>query len=70
MHQRADTRMSKVTQGIQSLAEHPTIGPTVALGLRHGEKILFLIVGGWNTLFGYFLWVVLQLLFYPQLSYR
>jgi putative flippase GtrA len=69
VQQGATTRMGRIEKGIRDLAEHPTFGPTVTLGLRHREKILFLIVGGWNTLFGYLLWVLLQLLFYPELSY-
>jgi putative flippase GtrA len=63
------TYMGRIEKSIQDLAEHPTFGPTLALGQRHREKILFLVVGGWNTLFGYLVWVVLQLLFYPALSY-
>ena len=63
------TRASRFEARLHRLAEHPTFGWPVAMGLRHREKVLYLIVGGWNTLFGYLLWVVLQLLFYPGLSY-
>ncbi len=33
------------------------------------EQILYLVVGGWNTLFGYCLWAAMQYLLHPYLNY-
>lgn len=69
MAQGASTLAGRVEARLQSWAEHPTFGRPISLGLRHREKVLYLMVGGWNTVFGYVLWVVLDLLLSPQLSY-
>lgn len=38
------------------------------MGARR-EQILYLVVGGWNTLFGYGLWAVLQFMLGERLHY-
>lgn len=40
-----------------------------ALYDRHGQKLRYLIVGGWNTLFGYGCFVVLQALLGHRVNY-
>jgi putative flippase GtrA len=35
----------------------------------HRQKLLYLVVGGWNTLFGYLIWALLQYLLHPYLNY-
>jgi putative flippase GtrA len=37
--------------------------------LRRREQLLYLVVGGWNTVFGYFIWAALQLLLGNHLHY-
>jgi putative flippase GtrA len=69
MREGASTVASRVEARLETWAAHPTFGWPVALGLRHREKVLYLVVGGWNTVFGYALWAVLNLLFSPPLSY-
>lgn len=45
----------------------PTAGPLVALYERHGEKLRFLVVGGWNTLFSIgVLWLLDRFIPYAQ----
>lgn len=40
-----------------------------ALYQRHQEKINYLLVGGWNTVFGYLTFVVLYYLLHQQIHY-
>lgn len=41
----------------------------MALAARRREQILYLVIGGWNTLFGYAIWALLQYLLHPYLNY-
>ena len=54
---------------LSALRDHPTLGGPAGLLLRRREQILYLAVGGWNTLFGYGVWAVLQYLFGDRLHY-
>ena len=51
---------------IEVLLEHlsywPMVGGAVRLARRRREQVLYLVVGGWNTLFGYLVWALLQYL--------
>jgi putative flippase GtrA len=69
MPEGASTLARRVEARLLSWAEHPRLGWTVSMGLRHREKVLYLIVGGWNTVFGYALWVILDLILSPPLTY-
>jgi putative flippase GtrA len=51
------------------LRDHPVLGPTVRLYLGHREQLLYLVVGAWNTLFGYCVWAVMQYLLGDTLHY-
>jgi putative flippase GtrA len=44
------------------LRTHSALGPLVRFYFRRREQILYLAVGGWNTVFGYGVWAVLQYL--------
>lgn len=44
-------------------------GPLSGLARRRREQILYLVVGGWNTLFGYGVWAVLEYLLHSHLHY-
>jgi len=54
---RAPNRYEKRLYGLRA---HPTLGPSVKLYFRRREQLLYLVVGGWNTLFGYGFWALLQ----------
>jgi putative flippase GtrA len=41
-------------------AEVPVVGTSFGLVARRREQILFLVVGAWNTVFGYGVWAILQ----------
>jgi putative flippase GtrA len=51
------------------LRTHPALGPMVRLYFRRREQILYLVVGGWNTVFGYAVWAVLQYLLGSHIHY-
>jgi putative flippase GtrA len=38
----------------------PVVGPSVRHVARRREQILFVVVGAWNTVFGYAAWAILQ----------
>jgi len=44
-------------------------GPLARLWVGHRERILYLVVGGWNTLFGYLEWALLEYLLHDYLHY-
>ncbi len=54
--------------GSEHQAAPPNRTTIRALNERHGEKLRFLVVGGWNTLFGYTLFTVLLLTIGPALQ--
>jgi putative flippase GtrA len=52
-----------------SVSERPLLGPLARICLRRREQILYLVIGGWNTLFGYAIWALLNYLLHPYLHY-
>jgi putative flippase GtrA len=51
------------------LRVHPTLGRPFRFYFRHREQVLYLVVGGWNTVFGYGVWALLQYLLGDYLHY-
>ncbi len=51
------------------LRTHSALGPVVRFYFRRREQLLYLVVGGWNTVFGYGVWAVLQYLLGSHLHY-
>ncbi len=51
------------------LADHRLLRQPLALLAARREQILYLVVGGWNTVFGYGVWAVLQFLLGERLHY-
>ena len=51
------------------LRMHSTLGPIVRFYFRRREQILYLVIGGWNTVFGYGVWAVLQYLLGSYVHY-
>jgi putative flippase GtrA len=47
----------------------PRMQKPAALLSRRREQVMYLIIGGWNTLFGYLVWAVLQYLLHDYLYY-
>jgi putative flippase GtrA len=49
--------------------QHAALRGPVRFYFGHREKLLYLIVGGWNTIFGYGIWALLQLLIGDYVPY-
>jgi putative flippase GtrA len=45
---------------LDGLRSHPTVGRSVRFYFRRREQLLYLVVGGWNTVFGYAVWALMQ----------
>lgn len=45
------------------------LGRAAALFDRRREQILYLVVGAWNTLFGYSVWALMQYLLHDYINY-
>jgi putative flippase GtrA len=51
------------------LRDHSALGPAVRFYFRRREQLLYLVVGGWNTVFGYGAWALLQYMLGDYLHY-
>ena len=58
-----------VERRLESLREHAILGKPIGFYLRRREQLLYLVVGAWNTLFGYAVWAILQYLLGHYLNY-
>lgn len=54
---------------LERLGDRRGLGPPVRFYFRRREQLLYLVVGGWNTVFGYGIWAVLQFLLGGSLHY-
>jgi putative flippase GtrA len=54
---------------LEGLRDHSTLGRPVRFYFRRREQLLYLVVGGWNTLFGYSVWAVMQYALGDTLNY-
>jgi putative flippase GtrA len=54
---------------VENLSYWPAVGGVVRLCRTRREQILYLIVGAWNTLFGYLVWALLQYLLHDYIYY-
>lgn len=53
----------------QRLHGVPGLARPLALLSGRREQVMYLIVGGWNTLFGYLIWALLQYLLHAYINY-
>jgi putative flippase GtrA len=60
---------SRFERHLDVLRDHPALGPPVRFYLRRREQLLYLVFGGWNTVFGYGVWALLQYLLDGYLPY-
>ena len=51
------------------LRDHSAFGAPIRFYFRRREQLLYLVVGGWNTAFGYGVWALLQYLLGDHLHY-
>lgn len=60
---------SRLATVLEDLSYWPAVGGIVRACRSRREQIMYLIVGGWNTLFGYLIWALLQYLLHDYLYY-
>ena len=60
---------NRLDRSLEQLRDHRMVGLPVRFYLRRREQVLYLVVGGWNTVFGYGIWALLQLVLGEQLHY-
>ena len=54
---------------LEGLRDHRALGAPVRFYLHRREQVLYLVVGAWNTLFGYGIWAALQMLLGDRVHY-
>lgn len=69
MQPAASRGSNRIERQLDGLRDHPALGRPVRFYFRRREQLLYLVVGGWNTLFGYLVWAVLQYLLNDRLHY-
>src|SRR5947207_11539554 len=60
---------NRLDRSLEQFRDHRMVGLPVRFYLRHREQVLYLVVGGWNTVFGYGVWALLQFLLGEHLHY-
>ena len=69
MQPTAPRTLSTLERHLDGLRDHPVLGRPVGFYFRRREQLLYLVVGGWNTLFGYCVWALMQFLLGDYLPY-
>ena len=69
MQPTAARRSNRIERRLDGLRAHPAVGRPVRFYFRRREQLLYLVVGGWNTVFGYGAWALLQFLLGDHLHY-
>jgi putative flippase GtrA len=65
----ASKTSNRFERQLDRLRDHRALGLPVRFYFRRREQLLYLAVGGWNTLFGYGVWALLQFLLGERLHY-
>lgn len=61
--------LSKPERYLEGFREHPIVGRPVRFYFRYREQLLYLVIGGWNTVFGYAVWALTYFLLRHQVHY-
>ena len=69
MQPAAPATSNRFEQHLDGLRDHRALGRPVRFYFRRREQLLYLVVGGWNTVFGYVAWALLQYLLGDHLHY-
>ena len=69
MQPTAPGNLTALERRLEGLRDHPVLGRPVRFYLTRREQVLYLVVGGWNTLFGYLVWATLQYVLGDYLPY-
>jgi putative flippase GtrA len=65
----ASATLNRFEKRLHGLRDHRALGLPVRFYFRRREQVLYLVVGGWNTAFGYGVWAILQYLLGDHLHY-
>lgn len=69
MQPTASSTSNRLERHLDGLRDHPVLGRPVEFYFHRREQLLYLVVGGWNTLFGYCVWALMQFLLGDYLHY-
>lgn len=69
MQPTASGRPNRLEHQLDGLRDHRALGRPIRFYFRRREQLLYLAVGGWNTVFGYGIWALLQFLLGDHLHY-
>jgi putative flippase GtrA len=60
---------NRIEKHLEGLRDDRTFGLPVRFYFRRREQLLYLVVGGWNTVFGYAVWALFQYVLGDHLHY-
>ena len=60
---------NRLERHLDGLRDHRALGRPIRFYFRRREQVLYLVVGGWNTVFGYGAWALMQFLLGGYLHY-
>jgi putative flippase GtrA len=60
---------NRIERRLDGLRANPALGRPARFYFRRREQLLYLVFGGWNTVFGYGVWALLQYLLGAYLPY-
>jgi putative flippase GtrA len=69
MEPTAATGSNRIERRLDGLRANPALGRPARFYFRRREQLLYLVFGGWNTVFGYGVWALLQYLLGAYLPY-
>ena len=69
MQPTASGTSNRLDKHLDGLRAHRALGLPIRFYFRRREQVLYLVVGGWNTIFGYGVWALLQYLLGDHLHY-
>jgi putative flippase GtrA len=69
MQPAAPATSNRFEKHLDRLRDHRALGRPVRFYFRRREQLLYVAVGGWNTVFGYAAWALLQYLLGDHLHY-
>src|SRR5665811_1934986 len=69
MQPAATATSNRFERHLDGLRDHRALGRPVRFYFRRREQLLYFVVGGWNTVFGYGVWALLQYLLGDHLHY-
>ena len=60
---------NRIERRLDGLRANPALGRPARFYFRRREQLLYLVVGGWNTVFGFGVWALMQYLLGDYLNY-